>query len=224
MLKLTNIYQELLTETVERNKIIKAIEDKRLVTIYYESPFDADKPDYVKGWRRIEPFCYGINQYDNAVLRAWEVHGVSYSYPPGKNGSNGGKVDPLTYTPGWRMFRIDGIKTMNETGNDRFTSPRPKYNPNDKDMKIIFKAATFGSNSQAQQVAPTGTPTSPATPQSSTTSPFSKQPSTATPTPSTSTTSSTPTPDTSSTPSWFTKFGNKFKNIVNFGKNDKDKI
>lgn len=141
-MKLGPLFTEIINETVERDKIITAIENKRLITIYYDSPHDGDNSDYKKGWRRIEPFCYGVNKSGNPVLRAWQEHGVSYSYPPGK------KNDPLTHNPGWRMFRIDGIKSINTIGNDRFLEPRPKYNPKDKDMTTIYKAADFSNPTQ----------------------------------------------------------------------------
>lgn len=205
MLKLSEIFEQiLLTEAVDGNKLIKAIKEKRLISIYYDSPHDGDKADYPKGWRRVEPFCYGINNSDNAVLRAWELHGVSYSYPSGKPN------DPLTNIPGWRMFRIDGIQSMNEVGNDKFTEARPKYNPNDKDMKIIYAAADFSGKQEpidpVEPTEPTSTP-----PETST---FSKE----VPDVDNNTNSN------SGKPSWFTKFGDKFKNIVNFGKKDSDKI
>lgn len=236
MLKLSDLYKELLTEDVDRNSIIKAIQDKRLINIYYDSPHGTED----KGWRRIEPFCYGINNYDNSVLRAWQIHGPSDSYPEGKPN------DPLTHIPGWRMFRIDGIKQINEAGNDRFTAPRPKYNPDDKDMKIIYAAANF-DNSNSQEVAPetqptvgtpttTQTPSTTVTPPPATTSPFASTQKTAQDYGDTDGVTDIDNPlnlnkDTTSSetepvnkPNWFTKFGDKFKNIVNFGKTDNNKI
>ena len=248
MLKIGPILREVLNETIERNKLIKAIEDKRLMTIYYDSPHDGDKEGYTKGWRRIEPFCYGINNSNNACLRAWQVHGVSNSYPPGKDN------DSLTEIPGWRMFRIDGIKSINEAGNDRFLSPRPKYNPNDKDMKIIYKAAKFGDDSQptvdTKSPANVPPPTSSfntfgCNTQSQISTGNTQQPQLNTgdtqqvistgdtnnkglntnignTVPSVSKTGSEPIQ--SSKPDWFTKFGDKFKHFVNYGKKDSDKI
>lgn len=136
-MSLKNLYEQVLNETVERSKIINAIENKQRLTIYYIG----DKT-VTRGWRTIEPFCYGVNKFGNPCLRAWQERGVSDSYPPGKNGANGGKVDPLTHIPGWRMFRIDGIKSLS-VGWDKFKDPRPKYNPDDKDMTTIYKAAEF---------------------------------------------------------------------------------
>lgn len=128
---LQELYEQVLNETVERNKIIKAIENKQKLTIYYIG----DKT-ISRGWRTIEPFCYGVNKKGNPCLRAWQERGVSDSYPPGKS------KDPLTHVPGWRMFRIDGIKSLS-VGWDKFKEPRPKYNPDDKDMTTIYKAAEF---------------------------------------------------------------------------------
>lgn len=132
MQKLSDIYQHLITETVSRNELMKAMDERRLINIYYDSPHGTLN----KGWRRIEPYCYGINKSNNAVLRAWELHGASDT-------PNGKPNDPLTKIPGWRMFRIDSIKEINFIGRDTFNEPRPKYNPNDKDMVTVYKAVTF---------------------------------------------------------------------------------
>jgi predicted DNA-binding transcriptional regulator YafY len=137
-MKLSSIIENILLESQNSDIIIKAIEDKRLINIYY----DDDKTD-LSGWRRVEPYVVGINKKGNEVLRAWQQHGVSASYPPGKDGSNGSKRDPLTFIPGWRMFRLDKITNINTTGNDRFLTPRPKYNPNDSHIETIYKAADF---------------------------------------------------------------------------------
>lgn len=253
MIKLNELFNQLILESTDTsNKIVSAVKDRRLINIYYESPHDAGKDDYPRGWRRIEPFCIGINNYDNTVLRAWELHGPSYSYPDGKPN------DPLTHNPGWRMFRVDGITQINETGSERFTAPRPKYNPEDKDMKVIYAAANFGDNT-TQSAAPVTVPT-----------PDAQSPSVPTPdAPVTQTTAPTTMGNTFSSdkvnndpeldnidsdetdpsvstepeqddaaidqsndtvdnnldkPSWFKSFGDKFKNIVNFGKSDKNKI
>jgi len=143
-MKLLNIYEQLITEFVEQNMttIVNAINGKKLLNIYYDA--EDGNPDG-HGWRRIEPFCVGKNKFGNDCVRAWQEHGVSASYPPGKDGSNGGKIDPLTFVPGWRMFRVDKITQINQTGNETFKSPRPKYNSQDKDMVQIYAAAQFGN-------------------------------------------------------------------------------
>ncbi len=143
-MKLLNIYEGLITEFTNQNMttVINAINDKRLLNINYDA--EDGNPDG-KGWRRIEPFCVGKNKFGNDCVRAWQQHGVSASYPPGKDGSNGGKVDPLTFVPGWRMFRVDKITQINQTGNETFNAPRPKYNPKDSDMVQIYAAADFGN-------------------------------------------------------------------------------
>ena len=133
-MKINNLYKEILQEAIDRNKIFSAIQNKRTLTIYYKADREENE---VTGWRKIEPFCAGINKYGNPVLRAWQTSGVSNTYPPGK------EDDVLTHVPGWRMFRMDKIVSM-AIGWDKFTSPRPKYNPDDKDMDTIFAYADFG--------------------------------------------------------------------------------
>ena len=162
-MNLTVIYEGLITELVNNNlsTITQAINDKRLINIYYD-----DDRTGLTGWRRVEPFAVGRNKYGNDVLRAWQEHGVSASYPPGKT------HDPLTHVPGWRMFRLDKITNINTAGNDRFTEPKPKYNPADKDMATVYAAADFGG-----QTTPNPTnnnpvnPTAPQQPTPSTTQP-----------------------------------------------------
>lgn len=150
-MKLGDLYKELLQEAIDRNKIINAINKKQMLTIYYKADREENE---VTGWRRIEPFCCGINKYGNPVLRAWQVSGVSNTYPPGKDD------DPLTHVPGWRMFRMDKIVSL-AIGWDKFTQPRPKYNPNDKDMVSIFAFADFGGNKPDSSKITTTPPVAP---------------------------------------------------------------
>lgn len=139
-LKLMDIYNGLLLETVERNKIIDAIENRKVITILYDGDETINK-----GLRDIEPFCYGINHHGNVCIRAWQIAGVSDT-PQGK------PHDPLTRIAGWRMFRVDRIHSFIPTG-DVFNEARPKYNPRDKDMTTIYKAVSFPTTAQPQQPA-----------------------------------------------------------------------
>jgi hypothetical protein len=135
---LNEVFKEFIIEAMQsdivRGKISVAIKDKRLMKIYYmnESP----------GERIIEPFAMGINKNGNWCVRAW-IHSesLSHSFPHGKN------RDSLTWKPGWRMFRIDHIRTANYVKDPdpkvkykRFDGKRPKYNPRDKDMAPVHSA------------------------------------------------------------------------------------
>ena len=132
-IKLHDIYKSIINEaTVSRDQLIKAIEDRKRISIYYDSPYGTED----KGWRRIEPYCYGINKAGNMCLRAFQLNGASDT-------PNGNGKDPLTKIPGWRMFRIDGIHNINFGGGDTFDEPRVGYNENDKDMSIIYRSVSF---------------------------------------------------------------------------------
>ena len=131
-MNLSEIYADILAESVSRDALLKAMESRKRISIYYDSPYGTED----KGWRRIEPYCYGLNNSDNMVLRAYQINGASDT-------PNGKPNDPLTKIPGWRMFRIDGIKNVNFGGGDTFDEPRQGYNAKDKDMKTIYRSVSF---------------------------------------------------------------------------------
>lgn len=164
-----------LNESVNRNTIMDAVNNKSVVTIYYDG-------DHIinKGYRDIEPFCYGRSKWGHDSIRAWQTEGVSDT-PQGKVG------DELTKIPGWRMFRVDRIKSF-EISDEVFTVSRPKFNPKDSDMTTIYVAASFDGSDPVQNVqneptvtpsptAPAPTtpqPTTPATPKSDPSKPVSQ--------------------------------------------------
>lgn len=91
------------------------------------------------GYRSIEAYCFGVNHYGNPVIRAWQREGVSDT-------PYGDGYDKLKEKPGWRMFRLDGIKSFNNTNlkfdasADFLRQNRPRYNAHDRDMKQIYYA------------------------------------------------------------------------------------
>lgn len=121
----------LLTEWVNRNDIIDAIQKHDVIYIYY-----AGDETVNRGYRTIEPYALGVSTAGNLVLRAWEQAGASDSkdHEP--------KSQP-TSQYGWRLFRLDGItswlNTMKKFATDK-SKIRPKYNPNDKGMTEIIAA------------------------------------------------------------------------------------
>lgn len=125
-MKLYNIVKRLILEK-SAEEIVNSIKNKNLVTIYYDGDDNGGK-----GLRVIEPFCYGTSKAGNAVIRAWEREGASYTAQKG--------TQPL---PGWRLFRIDRIGSYNFDPRQNFTEPRPSYNPNDKGMTSIKLCAEF---------------------------------------------------------------------------------
>ena len=125
-MKLYNIVKRLILEK-SAEEIKNSIKNKNLVTIYYDGDDNGGK-----GLRVIEPFCYGVSKAGNAVIRAWEREGASYTAQKGEQ--------PL---PGWRLFRVDRIGSYNFDPRQNFTEPRPSYNPNDKGMTSIKLCAEF---------------------------------------------------------------------------------
>jgi hypothetical protein len=128
-MKLYNILKKVIVEA-STDDITSSIRNKNLVTIYYDG--DDDGKYNGKGLRVIEPFCYGTSKKGNAVIRAWEREGASYT------GSKG--EQPL---PGWRLFRVDRIGNYSVNPLETFTEPKPLYNPDDKGMKGLKICAKF---------------------------------------------------------------------------------
>lgn len=126
-MKLLNNLKSILTEAASMADIQDSIKNKKVVIIYYDGDDNGGK-----GYRKIEPVCFGVSKRGNQVLRAWEIEGSSWSE---KNEGN--------YLPGWRFFRTDKIFTYKPTF-DNFTEVRPNYNPNgDKLMDRVFINAKF---------------------------------------------------------------------------------
>lgn len=72
--------------------------------------------------RTAEPHCYGISKTGNEVIRAYQTSGSS----------NSGK------DIGWHLFTISKIRFLSVTENS-FSSTRPLYSKDDKDMTTIFE-------------------------------------------------------------------------------------
>lgn len=126
-MKLYNITKSLILEIASMETVKDAIKKKKRVIIYY----DGDEPGG-RGLREIEPVALGYSKANNLVLRAWDMEGSSHT---GYLGSQ-----PL---PGWRLFRLDKILSLQPTG-ETFDTPRPNYNfIGDKTMKNVIINAKF---------------------------------------------------------------------------------
>jgi predicted DNA-binding transcriptional regulator YafY len=127
-MKLLSNLKNIITEAVSMSDIQDSIKKKKVIVIYYDGDDNGGK-----GYRTIEPVCFGLSKKGNRALRAWELEGASWSE---KNEGN--------YLPGWRFFRTDKIFTYKDT-LDNFSEMRPNYNPNgDRSMDRVFINATFG--------------------------------------------------------------------------------
>ncbi len=101
-----------IAEAIER-----AIREKKVIEIRYK-----DGPIVLPGHRTIEPHAFGTATSGNPVIRAWLREGVSKTGDSGKS--------PM---PGWRLFRLDRIKSVNVF--DETFKTRPGYNS--KDSRIV---------------------------------------------------------------------------------------
>jgi predicted DNA-binding transcriptional regulator YafY len=90
--------------------ICSAIESKKVIRFYYKG-----------GFRRVEPFCYGVSTTGNEVLRAYQTGGYSESGNP----------------IGWKLFRVSEISNLTLT-DEHFDGVRPGYNPDDSAMTTIY--------------------------------------------------------------------------------------
>ena len=122
-MKLSSVYKEIISEAVNRNEIISAIDNRNICTIYYEGDTISNP-----GYREIEPYVYGLSKRENPVIRAYQLEG---------------KTDTPENMPGWRLFRVDRMVDFINSG-DIFNEPKPLYNPSgDKDMTKIYAQAKF---------------------------------------------------------------------------------
>lgn len=130
-MKFISTLKRLISEVASRDLIIRAIEQRQKVVIYY----DGDEPGG-KGYREIEPVCLGnLTKKDGTtvtLLRAWDMEGSSHTDYIGDQ--------PL---PGWRLFNINKITSWNPTG-ENYETPRPNYNFNgDNSLTSIIINAKF---------------------------------------------------------------------------------
>ena len=134
--------KRLLFENVNPNDIKTAIKQHKILFIYY----DGDDT-ILKGYRTIRPFVYGKHKTTgNYVVRAWQDAGSSDSYKGlnriPRQGHEKQSSPKGGIQPGWRLFRIDGIKSIYPTGYEFkpkeffITNDGVKYNPNDKDIEV----------------------------------------------------------------------------------------
>jgi hypothetical protein len=93
------------------NEICEAIEDKKVIELFYEEQK-----------RIVKPHCYGIHKdTGNEVLRAYQIGGYSSS----------GNV------PAWKLYIISEISGIVVT-DEQFENPCPGYKMNDSIMSVVF--------------------------------------------------------------------------------------
>lgn len=129
--------------------ITKAINKRRYVGIYYSDPTDSA----LSGFRMIEPYVLGagfkkrngeVINANEKYLRAYVVIDTSKDELTKdkfkKKGSKRKSVSKSGKALGWRLFRVDKIKTWQDLER-KFSTNRPLYNPSDKMMGSIIASA-----------------------------------------------------------------------------------
>lgn len=122
-------FRQLLTEGANDKKIVDAINDHKYLYIYYNGD-DSN----AKGWRTIQPYRLGLmksktENNGSLALRAWQDKGDSESFKYGdKQGRHREEHEVWGSEPGWRLFIVDNITQIQNTGK-RFV---------DKDGNVII--------------------------------------------------------------------------------------
>lgn len=119
-MKLYNVLESLILESVRVDDLMDAVENRKVCKIYYQG-------DNIKnpGDRIVQPYVYGVSKAGNDVVRVWQLQGVTDSE-----------------IPGWKLLRVDKMSRFEPT-EETFNTPMEEYNPNDKDMTKIYKSADF---------------------------------------------------------------------------------
>jgi hypothetical protein len=94
-----------------KDKIIEAIESRRLLDFYY-----------MNHHRIVEPHTFGISSKGNESLSAFQIDGTS----------------KRNNVPDWGLFTIDKIVDLNILDKS-FVGTRPKYKKKDSRMIEIYK-------------------------------------------------------------------------------------
>ena len=135
------IFKELVTENVNQDKVINAIQRRREVKIIYDSK---DNNPNGKKLRIIQPVAYGLSKSGNEIVRAFQPMG-----------------DTETDHIAWKTFRLDRIEQWSPT-RKVFTEPpgfqyqtKGLFNPNgDNSMSEVYKIADFKGASARYQNSP----------------------------------------------------------------------
>lgn len=145
-------FRQLLKESVGDGTIVDAIDNHKIVYIYY-----AGDETIMKGYRTIYPLVLGSSKSKKAqkeggynLLSAWQEAGSTDSRKIYYNQKGKAKS-------GWRLFREDKITSFLPTGKIFSTNPDKfpdveHYNPNDSRMASIIAAVKVDSGEPETQV------------------------------------------------------------------------
>ena len=99
--------------TTTRETLVAAINDRRLVRLWYNG-----------GFRTLEPHAYGQGTKGHDLIRAYQTEGHSES----------GEHE------GWKLLIASGTDGLSQLTmlDEPFEGPRPEYRQNDKAMVVIY--------------------------------------------------------------------------------------
>lgn len=119
------LLEEILNESaVSMDDINAAIDNHEKLVVTY-TPVTPDRK-HATGTRLIGVFAHGQTQASNDCIRVFEYAG-----------------DTASFVPGWKLLRLDQIKSWKNTGQ-KIYEPPAGFNPNgDKSMSLVFKVAKF---------------------------------------------------------------------------------
>lgn len=121
----------LLTEEVQRTKVVDAIKKRHEVSFIYDS---GDGDSRGKQQRiTVQPVAYGTTTAGNLCFRGYQINGSSETYEKGEK--------PL---PGWRLFILDKVVEDSWKDSGKVFNQPPNFNPDgDKTMSKVLLVARF---------------------------------------------------------------------------------
>ncbi len=127
-MKLYNLFEEVILESITKDKVIKAIEGKYRVNVMYKG-----ENETVARKRTIDIYAFGIAPNGELILRVFQPFGAT-----------------TTKNSKWKTFRFDRIDSLTPT-NYKFYKPISDYatflepfNANgDKSMSSVYNIAKF---------------------------------------------------------------------------------
>jgi len=134
-LLLKNLITEAQTQSGLEKRIVDVMKSQKVVKFFYTPPQDPEGG--VKAYRDVEIYALGTNRWGKRVIFAWLRSNTS------KTLNRPRPSDRIR----WRMFRLDGISSLNYTiqqydTSDNFTfANRPKLNK--KFNKSLTDATTI---------------------------------------------------------------------------------
>lgn len=126
---LQNIFQSVITESVDANTIEQLMDGNKRVVLRYVAE------DGIPTVRQVELFALGLSTAGNEVVRAFQIN-----HKPSAHDTKSGE---------WKLFRLDRIESVRPTNyNVRYMYPYLKKqlrNPNgDRSMSQVFKVSAPG--------------------------------------------------------------------------------